>query len=168
MNIEALYADIAPKLTNYLVANGLDYHASCDIVQETFLRIWNMRENVVDDPAQISGLAYTIARNLRTSKFRKDSRVTFQEEIRDEDDTRDQGPAARVPSDNDYLRRRIAEALGKLPPLLREAYTLFQISEKSVREIAQITGVTENLVKVRVHRAKIQLKDLLKDLKEFQ
>ena len=165
MNIELHYQAIAPKLTNYLVANGLDYAAACDIVQETFLRIWKMRDEVVDEPEQVSGLAYTIARNLRASKYRKDSRMTFQEEIRDEDDTREQSGPAATPSDNKYLRRRIVEALTKIPPLLREAYTLFQISEKSIREIAQMTGVTENLVKVRIHRAKTQLRELLKDLK---
>ena len=166
MNIEAHYREIAPKLTNYLVANGMDYSAACDIVQETFLRIWKMRDDVVDEPGQVSGLAYTIARNLRTSKFRKDSRMTFQDEIKDEDDTRlDGGVQATLPSDNEYLRRRILEALSRLPPLLKEAYTLFQISEKSIAEIAQLTGVTENLVKVRIHRAKMQLRTLLKDLK---
>ena len=49
-------------------------------------------------------------------------------------------------------------------PLVREAFSLFQISELSVREIARITGATENLVKVRVHRAKQKLRELLADM----
>ena len=47
---------------------------------------------------------------------------------------------------------------------MREAFSLFQISELSVREIARITGATENLVKVRVHRAKVKLRELLADV----
>jgi RNA polymerase sigma factor (sigma-70 family) len=70
-----------------------------------------------------------------------------------------------MPSDIDYLRRRLTEAFLKLPPILREAYTLFQIGELSVREVAAQTGVSENLVKVRVHRAKEKLKVLLADLR---
>ena len=51
-----------------------------------------------------------------------------------------------------------------LPPILREAYTLFQIGEMSIHDIANQTGVSENLVKVRIFRAKEKLKTILADL----
>ena len=163
MNIEAHYNAIAPKLTNYLVANGVGYAQACDIVQETFLRIWKMRDSVVDETDQVSGLAYTIARNLRTDNFRKGRREVLQDEIADED-AGTVAPAAS-PSDLDYLRARLVKALGELPPLLREAYTLFQIQELSIREIARRTNATESSVKVRIFRAKEKLRVLLADLK---
>ena len=75
------------------------------------------------------------------------------------------GQNADIKAVMDYLRRRLTEAFAKLPPILREAYTLFQIGELSVREVAAQTGVSENLVKVRVHRAKEKLKELLADLR---
>lgn len=164
LDIESHYKTIAPKLTNYLVANGTSYALACDIVQETFLKIWKMRESVVDEPEQVSGLAYTIARNLRTDKYRKSSRETLQEEITDED-AGAVGPGAS-PSDNAYLRRRIVKALGELPPLLREAYTLFQVQELSIRKIAEVTGATEASVKVRIFRAKEKLQIALRDLQQ--
>lgn len=162
MNIESLYNEIAPKLTNYLVANGSSYAAACDIVQETFLRIWKMRETLVDETDQISGLAYTIARNLRTDGFRKAKHEVLQDEIKDED-AGSVGPAAS-PSDNAYLRNRLVKALAELPPLLREAYTLFQIQELSIREIARRTNASESSVKVRIFRAKEKLQKSLADL----
>ena len=162
MTIEDYYRTIAPKLTNYLIGSGSTYANACDIVQETFLRLWNMRERLQDDPSQVSGLIYTIARNIRINMIRHDSHETLQEEIRDED----AGPAAEAPSPSDmeYLRGRINSALEQLPSLIREAFVLFEISDLSIREIAQITGVTENLVKVRIHRAKEKLRPLLADL----
>lgn len=162
MNIESLYNEIAPKLTNYLIANGSSYAAACDIVQETFLRIWKMRETLVDETDQISGLAYTIARNLRTDGFRKAKHEVLQDEIKDED-AGSVGPAAS-PSDNAYLRNRLVKALAELPPLLREAYTLFQIQELSIREIARRTNASESSVKVRIFRAKEKLQKSLADL----
>ena len=164
MTIERHYNAIAPKLTNYLVANGVEYAQACDIVQETFLRIWKMRETVVDSPEQVSGLAYTIARNLRTDNFRKSSHVTLQGEITDED--AGSVEPATAPSDTAYLRQRLIKAFAELPPLLREAYTLFQIHELSIHEIAQRTHATESAVKVRIFRAKEKLKVILKDLDE--
>ena len=128
MTIEEHYNAIAPKLTSYLVGVGTDYHAACDIVQETFLRLWKKRDELMDDPAQVSGYVYTIARHLRADRLRRQSRETLQEEITDED------AGAVMPSDTSatdaaYLRRRLNDALAQLPPLVREAFSLFQISE---------------------------------------
>ena len=162
MKIEELYRTIAPRLTNWLVATGSGYHEACDLVQNTFLKIWKMRDDLRDDESDVSGLAFTIARNLRKNLARDDARISFVEEIRDED-AETTGPA-RLPSDAKYLRKRLAEAFAKLPPVLREAYTLFQIAEMSVRDIANQTGVSENLVKVRIFRAKEKLKEILADL----
>ena len=90
-------------------------------------------------------------------------RISFVDEIKDED-SGTTGPAAS-PSDAEYLRRRLREAFSKLPPILREAYTLFQIGEMPIREIANQTGVSENLVKVRIFRAKEKLREILSDLR---
>ncbi len=163
MTIEDHYNAIAPKLTSYLVGSGMDYHAACDIVQETFLRLWKKKDELLEDPAQVSGYVYTIARNLRADRMRKQARETLQDEIKDEDAGAVM-PSDSSASDSAYLRRRLNEALAQLPPLVREAFTLFQISELSVREIARITGASESLVKVRVHRAKQKLRELLADV----
>ena len=166
MNIEALYRSIAPKLTNWLVASGSDYHEACDLVQNTFLKIWNMRTDLRDDEDAVSGLAFTIARNLRKNLARDNAKLTFVEEIREED-AGSVNPA-ELPSEaaarSAELRRRLSEAFAKLPPILREAYTLFQIGEMSIHDIANQTGVSENLVKVRIFRAKEKLKEILADL----
>jgi RNA polymerase sigma factor, sigma-70 family len=161
--IEECYTTLAPKLTNWLVATGSNYHEACDLVQEVFLKIWKMRDNLRDDDSAVSGLVFTIARNLRKNLARDNRRITFVDEIKDEDaGTVDADP---LPSDAAYLRRRLTEAFAQLPPILREAYTLFQIGELSIREIAAQTGVSENLVKVRIHRAKEKLKEILADLR---
>ena len=162
MNIEALYREIAPRLTNWLVSSGSSYHEACDLVQNTFLKIWKMRDDLRGEGSDVSGLAFTIARNLRKNLVRDNARMTFVEEIRDED-AGTVSPATSA-SDGEYLRKRLSEAFAKLPPILREAYTLFQIGEMSIRDIANQTGVSENLVKVRIFRAKEKLREILSDL----
>ena len=167
MKIEELYKNIAPRLTNWLVASGSPYHEACDLVQNTFLKIWGMRDDLRDDEASVSGLAFTIARNLRKNLARDNARLTFVDEIREED--AGSVDPAELPSEvearNAELRRRLSEAFAKLPPILREAYTLFQIGEVPIREIANQTGVSENLVKVRIFRAKEKLREILADLR---
>lgn len=162
MNIEEHYRTIAPRLTNWLVSTGSGYHEACDIVQNVFLKIWKMRDDLRGDASAISGLAFTIARNLRKNIVRDDARLSFVEDIKDEDaGTADPAP---LPSDAGYLRKRLSEAFAKLPPVLRDAYTLFQVAELPIAEIARQTGVTENLVKVRIFRAKQKLREMLADL----
>ena len=163
MNIEEIYKTIAPKLTNWLVSTGSTYHEACDLVQNTFLKIWKMRDDLRGDDSDVSGLAFTIARNLRKNLVRDDARLTFVDEIKDEDGG-SAGPA-QSPSDAEYLRRRLSAAFAKLPPVLRDAYTLFQVAELPIHEIARQTGVSENLVKVRIFRAKQKLQEILSDLR---
>ena len=165
MTIEEHYRTLAPKLTNWLVATGSSYCVACDLVQETFVKLWKMRDDLQDNDAAVSGLVFTIARNLRKNLARDDRRMVFQEEIREEDAGTTSGAPPVVSDDVAFLRNRLQKAFAELPPILREAYTLFQIGELSIREIAHETGVSENLVKVRIHRAKEKLKVLLADLK---
>ena len=163
MNIEEIYKTIAPKLTNWLVSTGSSYHEAYDLVQSTFLKIWKMRDDLHGDNTDVSGLAFTIARNLRKNLARDDARLSFVDDIKDEDGG-STGPA-QSPSDAEYLRRRLSAAFAKLPPILRDAYTLFQVGELPIHEIARQTGVSENLVKVRIFRAKQKLQEILSDLR---
>ncbi len=162
MTVEEHYRALAPKLTNWLVATGSPYADACDLVQRTFLKIWEMRDDLRDNDAAVSGLVFTIAKNLRKNAWRDDAKMTFVDEIHEEAAGAVQ--PAPSPSDAEYLRERIQAALAQLPPLLSEAYTLFQLGGLSIREIAHETGATENLVKVRIHRAKQKLQALLADL----
>ena len=167
MTIEDHYNAIAPRLTNWLAATGSTHAEACDLVQETFMRIWKMRDDLSDDPAAVSGLAYTIARNLRKNQWRDDRRLTFVDEIRDSDAGTIQ-PPDELPSEAEEhratLREQLTAAFAKLPPNLRDAYTLFQVAGLSIREIAAQTGATENLVKVRIFRAKNKLREILSEM----
>jgi len=95
MTIEEHYNAIAPKLLNWLVATGSSHAEASDLVQETFLRIWRMRDDLSDDPSAVSGLAFTTARNLRKNLWRDNARLTFVDEIRDGD-----GGAAAPPTNS--------------------------------------------------------------------
>ena len=165
MTIEEHYRAIAPKLTNWLVATGSTYDDACDLVQRAFLKLWKMRDDLRDNDAAVSGLVFTIARNLRKNLVRDDRRMVFVEEVGEDEAGTTSGNPPTASYDIAFLRKRLQKAFAELPPLLREAYTLFQIGELSIREIAHETGVSENLVKVRIHRAKEKLKVLLADLR---
>ena len=177
MEFEEIYRTVAPGLTNYLVGSGSSYAAACDIVQEAFLRLWKRRDELEDDLVPLRGFVYTVARNHRIDLLRKGRREVLHAQITDEiaGAARDGGEAVsplsverpgEAEDENAALRRKLDAALARLQPTLREAFTLFQLGGLSIREIAWQTQVTESNVKVRIHRAKAKLREMLKDGKE--
>ena len=168
MEIENVYREVAPKLQNYLTGNGCSYATACDIVQETFLRLWKRRDELSDDPHQVSGLAFAIARNYRNDLARKAQHEVFggkdegeTEETVESCEVRDAVRPGEAAEEGVALRRRLRASLGRMPVELLEAFALSRLGKLSVRDIARGTGVSETNVKVRIHRAKEMIEKLL-------
>jgi len=58
---------------------------------------------------------------------------------------------------NAGLRRRLRKALGRLPGPYRAIVFLRDMEGLSTREVASVLGMTEDNVKTRLHRARVQL-----------
>lgn len=167
MDIEELYREIAPKLASYLTGNGLSHATTCDVVQETFLRLWKMRDRISDDPHEVSGLAFTIARNYRNDLCRKNGRMVSCEDNQVFETS--EGAAAPLgdmrpgeeSEESDAIRRRLKATLGRMPVRLLETFALSRLGNLTVKDIASGTGASEANVKVRVHRAKELFREML-------
>jgi RNA polymerase sigma-70 factor (ECF subfamily) len=57
--------------------------------------------------------------------------------------------------------QQMEHAITQLKPDLRTVFVLRDIEELSTAETAEILGITENLVKVRLHRARLALREKL-------
>ena len=161
MGLERAYSEAGPKIVGYLVATGTDEATARDLLHDAFARLVARGVKPGDD---VCALAFATARNLRANRTRDDSRLSIVERPEDLDTRTTDGRPATESADSAYIRRRLAVAFAALPETLREAYTLYQVGERSVREIAGLLGITENLVKVRLYRAKIALRKELSDL----
>ena len=167
MEIEQVYREVAPKLQSYLTGNGCSYATACDIVQETFLRLWKRKDELSDDPHQVSGLAFTIARNYRNDLHRKNARMveclecsddqTDERTIESPDVRMDTARPGEAEEEGAALWRRLKASLGRMPVELLEAFALSRLGMLTVKDIASGTGASETNVKVRVHRAKEML-----------
>lgn len=163
MEIAEVYRAVAPKLQSYLIGDGCAPATAADIVQETFLRLWKRREALSDDFHQVSGLAFTIARNYRTDLARKEQRERVScasQAVGDESELAELQAESR-PGDeeeNFVLRKRLASTLDRMPSQLLETFALSRLGSLSARDIADGTGTSEANVKVRVHRARALFK----------
>ena len=112
----------------------------------------------------------SIALNEARSRLRKAKRVHLEslderEESREGDFTPAQLTDWReIPSEaleRSELRTILQSAVGELPAIYREVFTLRDLEELNVEETAKVLGVTPNVVKVRLHRARMLLQKRL-------
>lgn len=59
------------------------------------------------------------------------------------------------------IRETIAKALLELTPIYREIFVLRDVQQLGVAECRQILGVSEQVVKVRLHRARLMMREKL-------
>lgn len=127
---------------------------SLDVVQEVFLRLWRY---LLEDKeiSNMKSFLFTTARNLIIDEYRKkkfESLDKMTEEGFDIDGG-DDIPLLSVDSE------KALKALQSLDPLYREIMILRYVNSLSPKEIAIITGLSENVVSVRIHRALEKLRD---------
>ena len=69
--------------------------------------------------------------------------------------------SAETALDRSQTRRRVREAIARLPEHYRSVLMLRDIEELSTAEAARLLNLTENAVKIRLHRARQALRTLL-------
>jgi RNA polymerase sigma-70 factor (ECF subfamily) len=149
------YRSWKQKIFNYLMRLTGDGSMAVDIMQETFARHFgHYGEDNHDIP-----LLYRIARNLFLDEMRrvKKQRGFFEEE--GEEPAIDQDRRLMIRSEY----RCVLSAMASLEKDEREILSLAAGGDLSYAEIASLTGISEANVKVKVHRARIKLKRIIKE-----
>ena len=103
-----------------------------------------------------ASLLFKIARNALLDDQRRMNRTTTLE-----DDTEDKvgNPENHMMVRDEY--RRVLLAMQQLGEEERDTLALVVSADMSYREIAEITGTSEQNVKVRVHRARVKLRKII-------
>jgi RNA polymerase sigma-70 factor (ECF subfamily) len=148
----AFYRAHKDKLSSYLMRLTGDYYLSCDIMQESFLRYFKRYRK-----ERNTSLLYKIAKNAFLDSIRKSRKST---QLDDENQA-----ALSSNQEHDFIireeYRRVIGAMQKLKEDERDMLSLVVGGDLSYREIAELTGQSEANVKVKVHRARVKLKDIL-------
>ena len=133
-----------------------------DVVQETYLRAWKAIRRFRGD-AQFSTWLYRITANTASSTTQRRNR--HRSESLD-----DGGPEViderlfanpEASSEASALHARLAAAVAELPPKLRTIVVLKDIYDLPHEAIAEELGISVAAAKVRLHRARKRLRDVL-------
>ncbi len=149
---------VAP-LTSFLTRLTGSTAAAEDAVQLTFLSLVRSRDQFVRG-SKVKPWLYAIASNAARDRFRRTKR--------EHPGADEPGEVAIDATHGDAgLRRRLLAALQQLPEAQREAVVLHRLEGWSFGEIAEAVGASETAVKVRAFRGTQVLRELLKDVWEF-
>ncbi len=159
------------KLYNFSLRMCRDAADAEDTVQETFLNVFRYLKDFRYETKFKNWLyrvaASTCIKKRRKSKFAPDRELSLDEFFpQDETEVPDQVPKwALMPLDkllNDELLDKINAAIIALPEKYRLVIVLRDIEEFSTAETARILNLSDANVKVRLHRARLFLRDTLK------
>lgn len=130
-----------------------------EVAQETLLRVFQNLDQL-RGPERIRPWVFRIARNACLMQRRKSVFAPSEEVALDE-----RLPDASVPPDLTLLQRELRAVLDRvileLPPSLRPVVLLRDIEELSTEETAQILDLTQDVVKTRLHRGRMAMRQKL-------
>lgn len=125
-----------------------------DVVQETFLRLWQRARDYSPD-ARVGTWLHRITHNLAIDRLRARGRVTAL--LDDEDAAPISAPQSRALADKER-RATLARALDTLPERQALAVMLVYFHEHSGSEAAQVLGVSEDALESLLARARRALR----------
>jgi RNA polymerase sigma-70 factor (ECF subfamily) len=146
-----------PRLYYYLRRIIEDENAVWDILQETWLAVFrNVRK--LKDPYKFPAWLYQISHNKAVSLLRKENQYI---QITDDQMADYAQKNITIPTDKEQTEL-IHKLLSKLKLAHREVLTLYFLEGFSIKEMAEIIGVSEGTVKSRLYYAKNKLYEALK------
>ncbi len=146
------------RLMNVIGRMPLNQEETEDIIQDTFLRVYQHRD-AFDFKHCFSTWIYTIALNLARNELRKKKKFKFFDIFELHNKEVETAVEAKIPSN---LGPVLQEAIESLPNKYKTAFLLRDIDELPYEEIARILSVPLGTVKSRVNRARSILREKLK------
>lgn len=164
---EAIYNDFFGVLYHLCLQYLHNEKVSEEIVQDTFLKLWEIRETL-NDQINLRNFLYTITKNnclnyLRNQKIslKHQENMKYLEMQFNYEALEKLGNYIQF----EELRNKIDDAISKLPPEIIETFRLSRFEELSYKEIADQQDVSIKTVEARISKAlrilRIELKDYL-------
>jgi RNA polymerase sigma-70 factor (ECF subfamily) len=135
--------------------------AAKDLVQETFICIWDNLDKLIEQDKLLNYL-YVVLRNKIFKLYEKDEvrlRYAYMESSKPEPVE----PSAHCLLLGKELEYIIAEEIEKMPTRMKEIYILKKENQFSIKEIAEELSISTQTVKNQLHNALTRLRLRLKD-----
>lgn len=158
-----LFQMYAPRVKAYMMRQGADASTAEELAQETLLAVWRKASLYSDDRGSATTWIFTIARNLRIDRLRRELTWIELPEGRNEEASDDPLPDQAM--EVEERRKRVQAALAELPADQHEVVALSYVEGLSHSEIAERLGLPLGTVKSRMRLAYLKIRESVEDLK---
>ena len=132
-----------------------------DAVQETLLRVLRYFRSgkTLESPERLAAFVHSVCHNVTLEMIRSKTRyVQVSENAPEPADHRDDAELQLVTEER---KRLVREILGRLPEKDRELLRLAMLEEVENPELCRRFGVTQDYLRVLLHRARLRFRDAL-------
>ena len=158
--LDKIYRDNFIKVYRYILSMSGDPHLAEEVTQETFFKALQKIDKFRGDCSLTTWLC-RIARNQYLNQVSRQKRIN--------DITKQHPPEAVSDSsaDKELIQKEqvsdIIAALQRLEEPYKEVFSLRTFSELSFKEIGKMFGKNDSWARVTYHRARLKVKEELKD-----
>ena len=154
-------------LVNFVYSRYVnDMDEAKDIIQSTFMKIWNGR-NKIDVTSSPKSYLYQVAKNSALDhirKYKSKVNVVLEDDLERMDRVEEE---VSRDADSFHLRTKIVEALSVLKPKTRQIFELNKFEGLTYEEIANHMDISKRTVESNIARALVLLREELSEtLKE--
>ena len=158
-----LFELYGPRVKSYMMRQGADPTLAEDLAQETLLTVWRKAQLYSDEKGSATTWIFTIARNLRIDRLRREVAWQPLPENRDEEASDAPDPEEQVTERE--RRDKVRAVLATLPPDQSEVVMLSYVEGLSHSEIAERLGLPLGTVKSRMRLASQKVKEAVEDIR---
>ena len=155
----ATYEEHSDALFRHCLIRVRDREVAKDVVQEAFSKTWVF----LSEGKKIEymrAFLYRVANNLIVDGSRKKKSASL-DAMMDDDGFEPRDESIGEPKDTPALKEALSH-LNSLDEIYKTAITMRYLEEMSPREIADVLGVSENVISVRIHRGIEKLSTLMR------
>ena len=155
------YQDMAMTIAYRVCSNMQD---SEDVVQDAFVKAFH-NLHVFKSESKFSTWFYSIVYNTAVTENRRSAQYVQYvdyEQMDISDMYSDFDAMSQI--EDDERRMMLNKALDMMPRDESLILSLFYIEENTIKDIVKITGLTESNVKVKLHRARKRMYDIITEL----
>ncbi len=154
-----VFVHFGPRLKSFMIKKGADVNQAEELVQETMLTVWRKAALYSPEKGTVTTWIFTIARNLRIDRIRRESSQQFT-------DLEDYDAPSDDPGSDDQVslmqqQVQVREALKALPEEQREIIHMSYILDMPQSEIAERLDLPLGTVKSRMRLAYRKLRKSL-------
>jgi len=160
---QTLFVTYAPRVKAYMMRQGADAGTAEELAQETLLTVWRKAALYSSEKGSTTTWIFTIARNLRIDRLRREAAWQELPEGHEEQASEDALPDEELSGKE--RQKRVQQVLASLPPDQLEVVTLSYIEGLSHSEIASRLDLPLGTVKSRMRLAYQKVRDGLEDLR---